>query len=123
MRGFEQEALRERICIRTHAQTIFERSLFTPCGDGEVSRTNVSAAAVFIRACDGAMGSHNTILRNQKAPTRRGGRKRNRHSLELSKSHKLSDADFIAIEVQAFLSDCLPSISDLFATRKVQVCE
>ena len=63
------------------------------------------------------------LLRNQKAPTRRGGRKRNRHSLELSKSHELSDADHIAIEVQAFLSDCLPSISDLFATKNVQVCE
>ena len=63
------------------------------------------------------------LLRNQKAPTRRGGRKRNRHSLELSKSHELSDADYIAIEVQAFLSDCLPSISDLFATKNVQVCE
>ena len=63
------------------------------------------------------------LLRNQKAPTRRGGRKRNRHSLELSKSHELSDADYIAIEVQAFLSDCLPSFSELFATRNVQVCE
>ena len=67
MRGFEQEALRERICIRAHAQTISERSLFTPCGDGEVSRTNVSAAAVFISACDGAMGSHNTFAEEPKS--------------------------------------------------------
>ena len=67
MRGFEQEALRERICIRTHAQTISERSLFTPCGDGEVSRTNVSAAAVFISACDGAMGSHSTLAEEPKS--------------------------------------------------------
>ena len=63
------------------------------------------------------------LLRNQKAPTRRGGRKHNRHSLELSKSQKLSDSDYIAIEVQAFLSDVLPSFSELFATRNVQVCE
>ena len=63
------------------------------------------------------------LLRNQKAPKRRGGRKRNRHSLELSKSQELSDSDYIAIEVQVFLSDCLPSFSELFATRNVQVCE
>ena len=67
MRGFEQEALRERICIRTHAQTISERSLFTACGDGEVSRTNVSAADVFISACDGAMGSHNPFAEEPKS--------------------------------------------------------
>ena len=61
MRGFEQEALRERICIHTHAQSISEHSLFTPCGDGEVSRRNVSAAAMLISACDGAMGAYNPL--------------------------------------------------------------
>ena len=61
MRGFEQEALRERICIRTHAQSISEHSLFMPCGDGDVSRRNVSAAAMLISACDGAMGAYNPL--------------------------------------------------------------
>ena len=52
------------------------------------------------------------LLRNQKAPTRRGGRKRNRHSLELSKSQERSDSDCIAIavEVHAFLVDCLHEV-------------
>ena len=52
---------RERICIHTHAQSISEHSLFTPGGDGDVSRRNVSAAAMLISACDGAMGAYNPL--------------------------------------------------------------
>ena len=58
---------KEEVCIHTHAQSISEHSLFTPCGDGEVSRRNVSAAAVFISACDGAMGSHNPFAEEPKS--------------------------------------------------------
>ena len=125
MRGFEQEALRERIefafahmlkpfpsvpCLRPAEMGKSAEQMYRqlPC----LSAHAMELWVHIIR-----------LLRNQKAPTRRGGRKRNRHSLELSKSHELSDADHIAIEVQAFLSDCLPSISDLFATKNVQVCE
>ena len=52
---------KEEVCIHTHAQSISEHSLFTPCGDGDVSRRNVSAAAMLISACDGAMGAYNPL--------------------------------------------------------------
>ena len=42
------------------------------------------------------------LLRNQKAPCRRGGRKHNRRSLQLSERRALSDSDYIAIAVEAF---------------------
>ena len=44
------------------------------------------------------------LLLNRKPPRRRGGRKRNRRSLQLSESQSFSDYDYIANEVAAFLS-------------------
>ena len=53
------------------------------------------------------------LLLNRKPPRRRGGRKRNRRSLQLSESQSLSD--YIANEVAAFLSAPEGSIQDVFA--------
>jgi len=50
------------------------------------------------------------LLMNQKPPTRRGGRRRHRRALELSKSQELSDSACIAMEVHAFLVDCLHEV-------------
>ena len=53
------------------------------------------------------------LLLNRKPPRRRGGRKRNRRSLQLSESQSL--CDYIANEVAAFLSAPEGSIQDVFA--------
>ena len=53
------------------------------------------------------------LLLNRKPPRRRGGRKRNRRSLQLSESQSLSD--YIVNEVAAFLSAPEGSIQDVFA--------
>ena len=53
------------------------------------------------------------LLLNRKPPRRRGGRKRNRRSLQLSESQSLPD--YIANEVAAFLSEPEGSMQDVFA--------
>ena len=53
------------------------------------------------------------LLLNRQPPRRRGGRKRNRRSLQLSESQSL--CDYIANEVAAFLSAPEGSIQDVFA--------
>ena len=53
------------------------------------------------------------LLLNRKPPRRRGGRKQNRLSLQLSESQSLSD--YIVNEVAAFLSAPEGSIQDAFA--------
>jgi hypothetical protein len=50
------------------------------------------------------------LLMNQKSPRRRGGRRRHRRALELSQSQERSDSDCIAMEVHAFLVDCLHEV-------------